>query len=104
MLKYAILALALLTSAPALGGQRWTKVEADDGGVYAIDLQSIHRYPSGTADALICYPVEHGQCSPPSMSTIIFDCDGHYMTASMMYPKYLPPKSVGAHIAKIVCG
>jgi hypothetical protein len=54
--------------------------EADNGAVYALNVQSVShpRYCGGCADAVICV-LDNDQCHAPNVKQIRFDCQGHYM-------------------------
>ena len=99
-------------SVPAVGQgsssqykSNWQKIEADNGAVYDIDLNSIMRY-NGMAEAMV-YVVEGQYFNPMNLKQLFFDCRGHFMelTDAGLSPQiYAPPRSVAAQLATIACG
>jgi hypothetical protein len=83
----------------------WQKIEADNGAVYDIDLNSIMRY-NGMAEAMV-YIVEDQYFNPMNMKQLYFDCHGHFRegtTSGLSPPIYATPKSMAAQLAVIACG
>jgi hypothetical protein len=83
----------------------WKMFEADNGAVYALNVQSVShpRYCGGCADAVICV-LDKDQCHAPNVKQIRFDCQGHYMD---MFGgggmQIAPPHSVLGQVAVAVC-
>jgi hypothetical protein len=87
------------------GKANWKSVNADNGAVYKIDLNSISHYSNGTADVVV-YAVEGSGYNPENMRRLWFDCQGHFRdsTGPSIGPvSYVPPKSLAAQISQIVC-
>jgi hypothetical protein len=83
--------------------QNWKRLEADNGAVFAIDVNSITRFHNGTVQAVTCVS-DNEVCLPPNMSRFWFDCSGHYRDidgrGSAMAA---PPRSVVGRMAQIAC-
>ncbi|SHM07154.1 hypothetical protein SAMN05444159_7594 [Bradyrhizobium lablabi] len=95
-----------VTTASALDHQwNWRSVEADNGAVYKIDLNSINHYSNGTADAFV-YFVEGAGYNPENLRVLWFDCRGHYrdQTGGLGPVLYAPPRSAAGALADIACG
>ena len=105
------------SEAPAAGGApatanyvwrpNWRRVEADNGAVIAINMNSIQHNSSGNADASVCV-VENDACSPLNMKHWFFDCHGHHFQESLnaggFSPMvYAPPRSLAGGIVAIAC-
>lgn len=58
--------------------QRWVRIEADNGAVYAIDLGNVGIIPSGGAVYATVCAVDHNRCDVMNRRAIWFDCNGHY--------------------------
>jgi hypothetical protein len=82
---------------------RWTTIEADNGAVFKVELNSITHFNNGSAD-MVVYAVQGDAYEPANLTRYIFDCHGHYMdTANMGTTLYAPPKSVAGQMANIAC-
>jgi hypothetical protein len=83
----------------------WKRFEADNGAVYALEMNNIDHLDGcgGCADAVICV-VDNNQCLPPNARRIRFDCHGHYIDVfgggSM---QIAPPRSVIGQMAAVAC-
>ena len=91
---------------PDVRNGRWSplfqNVEADNGQVYRVDLNSIRHFNTGFSRVLVC--VQQGSACSPSLVEFYFDCHGRYMDLSNMRWPYVPSKSVVAQVSKIACG
>ncbi len=102
--------VALLFASPAFsqnsGGQpKWQKLEADNGAVYQINMNSISHYNTGAAEVVV-YAVEGPGFSPENMRRLWFDCQGHFrdQTGPGFGPtQYAAPRSVAGRIGEIAC-
>ncbi|HLG86862.1 MAG TPA: hypothetical protein VKZ79_06655 [Alphaproteobacteria bacterium] len=82
---------------------KWMKVEADNGAVYKIDLNSVEKMQGGSVTALI-YIDEGSGYNPENMRGFIFDCEGHYAdTSTASMTMYAPPRSVAGRLSSIAC-
>jgi len=75
--------------------ERWVSVEATNGAVIKVDMESKKRWTGGTM--ILAYPNEG------SSEVLLFDCNGHYATANSQM-QYMPPRSVMAQISALACG
>ncbi|WIG52220.1 MAG: hypothetical protein OJF48_003138 [Afipia sp.] len=103
----AIGAVAITNSAfsQAAYKPQWQKVEADNGAVYQIDLNSISHFSNGTAESVV-YAVEGPGYNPENMRRLWFDCQGKYRdsTGPGIGPtSYAPPRSIIGRISQIAC-
>jgi hypothetical protein len=83
----------------------WQSVEADNGALYKIDLNSISHLNNGTADAIV-YAVDGAGYNPENMRRLWFDCHGHYqdLTGPGVGPtQYAPPRSIAGRLSEIAC-
>lgn len=81
-------------------GMKWHKFEADNGAVYALDLNSIVR-TSNAATAAMCI-IDNDICIPLNVRGLVFDCAGHYsIERSPML--IAPPRSVIGQMAILAC-
>ncbi|MBX9778551.1 MAG: hypothetical protein K2Y71_29615 [Xanthobacteraceae bacterium] len=81
----------------------WRRIEADNGAVYAIDMNSISHNTNGTALAITCV-VENDTCPLLNMSRFHFDCRGHYQDLDRRGPVMpAPPRSVAGRMAAFAC-
>jgi hypothetical protein len=96
----------LLTSGPASAqqsSQKWKMLEADNGAVFGIDLNSIEHWNAGQAMAITCV-AENNPCPPANMARLMFDCRGHYWDVDRGGDLVLaPPRSVVGRMAEIAC-
>jgi hypothetical protein len=83
----------------------WQNVEADNGAIYKVDLNSISHYNNGTADVVV-YAVEGSSYNPENMRRLWFDCQGRFRdeTGRHIGPaQYAPPRSIAGRIGEIAC-
>lgn len=82
----------------------WQSVEALDGSVYKIDMNSISHMNNGTA-ALIVYMVEGDDYDPRNVKRLWFDCRGHYRdnTGGISVTLYAAPRSMAGQLSNIAC-
>src|SRR5260370_29765609 len=96
----------LLTGGPAKGQhstQKWMMLEADNGAVFGIDINSIDHFNAGQAMAITCV-AENRACPPANMTRLMFDCKGHYWDVDHVGPTTLaPPRSVVGRMAELAC-
>lgn len=86
----------------------WRPVEAANGAVYRVDLASVQRFSTGAGGAksasVMMYPDEGSSRDIHAQRLYVFDCKGHMQDAnSMSAPTYIPPRSVAANVAALVC-
>jgi hypothetical protein len=82
----------------------WRTIEADNGAVVRIDVNSIFRYSNGTAD-IVTYAMEGDRYNPENQRKLWFDCQGHYRDETAGGPTlYAPPRSMVGRISDIACG
>jgi hypothetical protein len=82
---------------------RWKTIQADNGSVFKVELNSITHFNNGSAD-MVVYAVQSDAYDPRNLTRYIFDCHGHYMdTANMGTTLYAPPRSVAGQMANIAC-
>lgn len=102
----AFFGLALCVGdAVAQKAANWKRVEADNGAVYQIDLNSISRYNNGTAD-IVVYAVEGSSYNPEHMHRLWFDCHGRFRDEtgpSFGTMQSAPPRSMAGRISEIAC-
>jgi hypothetical protein len=81
----------------------WHKIEADNGAITQIDLNSIRPFANGR-EAII-YIDQGGSANIANMKRIYFDCRGHMtdISGGMSAAVYVAPRSVGGRLAAIVC-
>jgi hypothetical protein len=102
-ISIVLLAGLLLTGTSAKAEQKWKMLEADNGAVSGIDLNSIDYFNDGKAMAITCVAENH-TCSPANMTRLVFDCRGHYMDVDRGGPTTLaPPRSVVGRMAELAC-
>ena len=83
----------------------WKKLEADNGAVYQIDLNSNFYFNNGTAD-IVVYAVSNSGFNPENMHRLWFDCHGQYRdtTGPSFGPTMnAPPNSMVGRISQIAC-
>lgn len=90
-----------ISSAPT---ENWRRIEADNGSVYAVDLNSISHNTDGSAGVVACV-VDNDLCIPPNITRLLFDCRGHYRDIDRGSSALLivPPRSVVGRIAPLAC-
>jgi len=82
----------------------WRKIEADNGEVTKVDMNSIEHFNNGTADVVKYTYVPNTMFDPNSLVRLKFDCHGHYMNldgGSLLLDA--PPRSVVGEVAAIAC-
>lgn len=82
----------------------WQSIEADNGAVYKVDLNSISPYTNGTVDVLT-YAVEGSDFIPENLRRLWFDCRGHFQdqTGGIGPTQFAPPRSIAGEIGAIAC-
>ena len=82
----------------------WRNVEADNGAVYKIDLNSIRHDKAGAAEAMV-YAVEGSAYNPENMHWLWFDCHGKFrdQTGRVGPVQYAPPRSIAGRLSDIAC-
>lgn len=81
----------------------WRTIEALNGAVYKIDMNSISHSTDGGADIMV-YAVEGDTYDPRNLKRFIFDCHGHFVDSdNMSATLYTAPRSVVGQIAAIAC-
>lgn len=82
----------------------WRSIEAADGAVVKIDMNSIFRPGAGVVDVVV-YFVQGTGYDPRNMRRMIFYCDGRFrdVTDGIQPTEYAGPKSVAGQIASTVC-
>lgn len=103
----AIGALVITNSAFSQGANKpqWQKVEADNGAVYQVDLNSISYFTNGTAE-IIVYAVEGAGYDPQNTRRLWFDCQGKYRDSTgpgLSPTSYAPQRSIAGRISQIAC-
>ena len=105
----AVIATLILASpafAQSFGKKaNWKTLEADNGAIYKIDLNSISHYHNGTAD-MIVYAVEGSGYNPENMHRLWFDCHGNFRDETgprFGETEYAPPRSMAGRISEIAC-
>jgi hypothetical protein len=79
----------------------WRKLEADNGTVYYIDLNSIIHSGAGGSEALVASEA----IAVPGRTRLFFDCQGHFMDEGSFGDwAYAAPRSIAGEIAAIACG
>ena len=102
--------LRAASHAPTKFGQEerkpnWTKVEAENGQVYDIDLNSIYRFEHAATATI--YIQEGASFTPLNLRGVLFTCPD-FMTilegsVASQSAVYLPPHSIGRRLADIAC-
>ncbi len=103
----AIGALVVMNPVFSQGANKpqWQKVEADNGAVYQVDLNSISHFNNGTAETVV-YAVEGPGYNPENMRRLWFDCQGKYRDSTgpgIAPTSYAPPRSIIGRISQIAC-
>ena len=83
----------------------WRPIEADNGAVYQVDLNSIYRTTDGSADVVV-YQYQGPSFDPRNMRRWFFTCRGYFRLstdAGISQPIYVPPRSVASQIGAIAC-
>ena len=98
------LGVLLLLVTPAVAADNWVRVNTANGATYAINLSTVGYFPSGGIYAVVC-EVDHDRCNVMDRRTLLFDCDGHYISLAPYAPARLiaPPNSVIGRVADLVC-
>jgi hypothetical protein len=95
-----------LKTDPAAYKPNWKRFEADNGAIYALDMNSISHlyYCGGCTDVVVCI-VDNNMCLPPNVRRFRFDCHGHYMdtTNGGGSMQIAPPRSVVGQMAALAC-
>lgn len=105
-----IMLSALVLTVPALAQipgykPNWQTVEADNGAIYKVDVNSISHYNNGTADVTV-YFVEGSGFNPENTHRLWFDCRGHFRDQTnppFGATQYAPPRSTAGRLSEIAC-
>lgn len=85
----------------------WKTVEADNGAVTRIDMNSIQHLSGGTTNVTVYTGIPHTMFDSTKLKMLWFDCQGHLVEfdgAGGQSPQLdAPPRSVAGEIARIVC-
>jgi hypothetical protein len=92
----------LMASIPMPHKPDWQKVEAANGAVFMVDMNSVFG-GNGRAEVLV-YAVEGDTYVPDNMKKYFFDCHGSYATSDELFNHYAPPRSVVGVISAMACG
>lgn len=115
MRKTTSIALAMIFIAPISFAQSkaplWRSVEASNGQKYMVNIASVQRFENGASYAngvlsatAFMYEDQGDSNSINRQRMYIFDCHGHVQDATSMHAAtYIPPRSVAAKIAALVC-
>jgi hypothetical protein len=104
----AIGALLAAIPWPSEGGDRkenWQSLEADNGAIFKVDLNSISHFKTGAATVTV-YAVEGPSFDPRNLHQLWFDCRGHFqdITGPQIGPtEYAPPRSIVGRMGGIAC-
>lgn len=81
----------------------YVSVEAANGAVIKVDMNSIQRVGGGSI--IWTYADQGNETDPYNLQGYFFDCRGHYslMGAYSSDPIYAPPRSVVARISELAC-
>lgn len=82
---------------------KWVSVEADNGAVTKVDMNSIQR---GNGAAIIFTYADEGRPEDAyNLQGYMFDCQGHYELMGLQSSRsfYAPPRSVAAKISELAC-
>ena len=87
--------------------EKWRRVEADNGAVFAIDMNSISRWSTGGVYAITCVADKdeagNDVCPLLGKSRVVSDCHGHYNDWDHHISGLAPPRSVVGQMAAIAC-
>jgi|SRR5665213_9116 len=82
----------------------WRRIEADNGEVTKIDMNSIEHFNNGTIDVAVYTYVPNTTFDPTRLRRLHFDCHGHFMDNDNMSAMMdAAPRSVAGEVAAIVC-
>ena len=83
----------------------WLQIEAENGEVTEIDMNSITRANGNTATAAVYTSVPNTIFDPTRVRLLVFDCAGRYMDGTTFPPVMhdAPPRSVAGAVAGVVC-
>ncbi len=83
----------------------WQSIEADNGAVYKVDVNSISRDAEDKVAEVVVYAVEGGEYYPPNLTQLTFDCRGHHFMDLRSFGTwaYAPPRSIAGKIEVIAC-
>ncbi len=113
-MKTLVTALFCAYAAPAFAGSvtdiryimNWQTVEADNGRIYKVRMDSIARgfWGPGSAEVHVYTPEGESTFYPPHLHRFAFDCRGHYSDiGGPLGWYYAPPRSVIGVISAMVC-
>lgn len=83
----------------------WLRLEADNGEVTKIDMNSLQRSTVGSVEAITYTYVPNTAFDQTKLRRLLFDCKGHFMDITNSNSELLdaPPRSVVGNVASIVC-
>jgi hypothetical protein len=100
-----IAAARTAAAAKVLQHADWRPLEADNGAIYKLDMNSIK--PGNGGAAQITVYADEGRPTDIALNLkfLLFDCNGRFldMNAPMSQSAYAPPKSVAGQIGAIAC-
>jgi len=98
--------LSICPAHPQSGSQgNWQTIEADNGAIYKVDMNSISHNRNGTADMLVYFD-EGSRYIPTNLRRLWFDCQGRYRDLSppgIGPTQYAPPRSIAGRLSEIAC-
>ena len=85
----------------------WKRIEADNGQVTRIDMNSIQHLGGGTTNVTVYTGAPHSMFDSTRLEMLWFDCQGHFRSfgSNMEQSDVLdaPPRSIAGEIANNVC-
>jgi len=85
----------------------WKRIEADNGAVSRVDMNSIRHLPGGTTEVTVYTGAPHTMFDSTKLNMLWFDCRGSFRAfdGGMGQSPQLdaPPRSIAGEIAHIVC-
>lgn len=97
---------ALLTSSAAFPqAPNWRDVEAANGAIYKVNMNSISPDADGSTEVIV-YAADGSTFNPDNLRRLWFTCKAHYrdLTVVGIGPlQYAPPRSIAGRIGEIAC-
>ena len=92
-------------AAKVLQNADWQPLEADNGAVYKLDMNSIKPGNGGAAQITVYADEGRSTDIAQNLKFLLFDCHGRFidMNGPMSQSAYAPPKSVAGQIGAIAC-
>jgi len=85
----------------------WKRIEADNGEVTRIDMNSIQHLADGTTDVTVYTGAPHTMFDSTRLKMLWFDCQGHFRAFDGSFGQSeeldTPPRSIAGEIANVVC-